>query len=222
MTGNVAATGGGIGRTGVASYTMRNSILAGNVLPGKHDALTASRVITSQNYNVLGAVNGCSMANAGNEPIGSAVTPVDPKLDPRANNGGPTQTMALLGGSPAIDGGNPTASQCESKDQRGVPRSLSGRCSIGAYEPTTCQGKVVNRVGTDGANTITGTSSADGILGLGGPDTLSGLGSNDGICGGDGPDTLSGGEGDDSFDGGRALTPVTGTAATTPRSTARS
>jgi hypothetical protein len=52
----------------------------------------------------------------------------DPKLGPLADNGGPTKTMALLAGSPAIGGG----AGCPSTDQRGEPRK--GACDIGAYQ----------------------------------------------------------------------------------------
>ena len=69
----------------------------------------------------------------------------------RALNGnliGPTQTHALLAGSPAVERGNPATpgsggNACEATDQRGVSRTqaLAGPCDIGAYEamppPTT-------------------------------------------------------------------------------------
>jgi hypothetical protein len=51
-----------------------------------------------------------------------------------ANNGGPTDTFALLAGSPAIDSGDGTATACPSLDQRGVPRPIGPACDIGAYE----------------------------------------------------------------------------------------
>ena len=55
----------------------------------------------------------------------------DPMLGPLADNGGPTQTMALLPGSPAID-----AAVCPppETDQRGVTRPQGPLCDIGAYE----------------------------------------------------------------------------------------
>ena len=48
--------------------------------------------------------------NANNDIVGTSVSPVDPKLDPNGlqNNGGPTQTIALLFNSPAIDKGTAT------------------------------------------------------------------------------------------------------------------
>ena len=112
---------------------------------------------------------------------------VNPLLGPLADNGGSTFTHALSKGSPAIDGGGADSAPF---DQRGVPRASD----IGAYEFATCGKKVVNRVGTDGKETLTGTSAADGILALDGKDTLKGLKGKDGLCGGNGKDTLKGGE----------------------------
>jgi hypothetical protein len=51
-----------------------------------------------------------------------------------ANNGGPTDTYALLPGSPAIDTGDSTPMACPSPDQRGVPRPIGSACDVGAYE----------------------------------------------------------------------------------------
>jgi hypothetical protein len=54
----------------------------------------------------------------------------DPLLAPLGYYGGPTQTMALLPGSPALNAGDPD--QLGSPDQRGVVRS--GGVNIGAYQ----------------------------------------------------------------------------------------
>jgi CSLREA domain-containing protein len=56
----------------------------------------------------------------------------DPLLGSLANNGGETDTMALLGGSPAINAGDP--GKCPATDQRGLPRPQLGGCDIGAFE----------------------------------------------------------------------------------------
>ena len=46
----------------------------------------------------------------------------NPKLGPLASNGGPTQTLALLKGSPAIDVIPLTSGLCPATDQRGHKR----------------------------------------------------------------------------------------------------
>ena len=74
------------------------------------------------------------MANtliASNTPAGNDTFP-DPKLGPLADNGGPTLTMALLPGSPAIDAGN--TSLAPTTDQRGFPRPAGLAADIGAFE----------------------------------------------------------------------------------------
>ena len=55
-------------------------------------------------------------------------------LGPLADNGGPTQTHALLPGSPAIDAGDNT--DAPEWDQRGIgfPRIVNGTIDIGAFE----------------------------------------------------------------------------------------
>ena len=64
---------------------------------------------------------------------------VDAMLAPLADNGGTTQTHALLAGSPAIDAGNGIvcqASPVDGIDQRGVSRAAGLNCDIGAFEYT--------------------------------------------------------------------------------------
>ncbi|MEJ8672811.1 choice-of-anchor Q domain-containing protein [Streptomyces sp. MS1.AVA.1] len=56
----------------------------------------------------------------------------DPLVGPLADNGGPTDTVALLPGSLALD----AADGCPATDQRGVARPQGAACDIGAYERT--------------------------------------------------------------------------------------
>jgi len=55
----------------------------------------------------------------------------DPKLGPLQNDGGTTETHALVAGSPAL-GVVTTAALCTAPDQRGKPRAVP--CDLGAYE----------------------------------------------------------------------------------------
>lgn len=60
----------------------------------------------------------------------NAITIADAAPQPPADNGGPTQTMALAAGSPAINAGVSTG--CPARDQR--DRTRTGSCDVGAYE----------------------------------------------------------------------------------------
>jgi hypothetical protein len=63
------------------------------------------------------------------------LTSADPELGPLGGNSGPTQSVALLPGSPAIDaGGLPSTSGCPLTDQRGKSRPWGPACDIGAFE----------------------------------------------------------------------------------------
>jgi hypothetical protein len=73
-----------------------------------------------------------------------------PLLGPLQDYGGPTQTHALLPGSPAINGG--TGVGCPATDQRGFARPQGAACDIGAFE----FGILVAAVETDGAVFATG------------------------------------------------------------------
>jgi hypothetical protein len=72
-----------------------------------------------------------SDATCGFNNVGS-LNNTDPMLGPLTNNGGPTLTMALLPGSPAIDAGDSSAAPAT--DQRGFPRPAGLASDIGAFE----------------------------------------------------------------------------------------
>lgn len=72
-----------------------------------------------KNCDVFGGFTGSGNINA------------DPMLAPLANYGGPTQTMALLPGSPCLGAGIASGVLT---DQRGVSISQQGRYDIGAFE----------------------------------------------------------------------------------------
>ena len=123
FSGNSAATSGGaIANGGRLNYT--NTILANSTSGG--DCINASTLGT--NTKNLVEDGSCSASLSG-----------DPNLGPLANNGGSTQTMALLNASPAIDAGDNTTcanAPVNNLDQRGVsrPQGQGAQCDIGAYE----------------------------------------------------------------------------------------
>ena len=66
-------------------------------------------------------------------PTSNVKTPNDPVLGALANNGGPTQTLLPLAGSPLLDA-IPPASCGAAVDQRGITRPQGTGCDIGAVE----------------------------------------------------------------------------------------
>ncbi len=89
---------------------------------------------------------------ASNTPAGGDSFP-DAKLGPLTHNGGPTLTMALLPGSPAIDAGN--TSLAPATDQRGFPRPAGLAADIGAFEYGSVMPAIaISRAGRHGLNIL--------------------------------------------------------------------
>ena len=93
--------------------------------------------MATADHNLVGNATGSSgIVNAVNGNIvgGNGHPVINALLGPLQNNGGPTQTMALLAGSPAI--GHADNSKAPAKDQRGLPRidELGELTDIGAFE----------------------------------------------------------------------------------------
>jgi hypothetical protein len=135
LSGNTAsssslAEGGGIYIGVELVFITRDTIIAGNTAAGSPDL---SGTVTSLGHNLIGDGTGGS----GYDPtdlVGTADNPIDPKLGPLQDNGGPTQTLSLLPGSPAIDAGD--NADAPEWDQRGpgYPRIVNDIIDIGAFE----------------------------------------------------------------------------------------
>jgi len=135
--------GGGI-RVGPGSVTLENTIIAGNTAANGAGDTTGAPIpgpnvdgaVTSSGHNLLGvATEATGFTGTGD------LTGANPMLAALADNGGPTPTMALTVGSPAIDAGVAAGA---SFDQRGRPRTFddpgvvnaatSDGTDIGAFE----------------------------------------------------------------------------------------
>jgi hypothetical protein len=123
--------GGGISNASLLNA--RNTIVAGNSADLSYDFDGA---LTSLGHNLIGNTTG------GSGYAASDLQNVNPLLGPLQNNGGPTQTMALLAGSPAIDAGDNTGAPAFDQRGPGFARIVNGIIDIGAFEvqtPTTPQ-----------------------------------------------------------------------------------
>ena len=122
VSGNSAASmGGGISFDNRGeSLTLNNSIVAGNRDDGTAPDVFASLAVTNVESSLIGDTTGSEItATTG---IGNILNQL-PLLGPLADNGGPTQTHALLAGSPAIDSGsNALVDAGVTTDQRGEAR----------------------------------------------------------------------------------------------------
>ncbi|MBN1450601.1 MAG: hypothetical protein JW963_06260 [Anaerolineales bacterium] len=173
---NSATTGGGIHvNPGLQSFNFANNIIANSLSGG--DCVVVGNI--SPNINNLVEDGSCSASLSG-----------DPNLGALTNNGGTTETMALLAGSPAIDAGDDTicaAVPVNNLDQRGVTRPQGAHCDIGAYEhiePTVLSITRASTNPTDAASVdytvtfsvpVTGVDAADFTVTKVGAGNISGM-----------------------------------------------
>ena len=137
LTLNYAPGGSGVYSEGSArSTSVRNTIIATNYSLLNKFQPDVSGTFTSNGYNLIGISIGSTGFGVTGDIVGISGNPIDPRLASLDNNGGSTQTLALLPDSPAIGAGDPTVLDTDpTTDQRGFPRrALDGRTDIGAYE----------------------------------------------------------------------------------------
>jgi hypothetical protein len=125
-SGGTGAFGGGI--YGFEPTRTNSSIIALNSAPTGPD-FTGGGELQSTGYNIIGNNADAVINSQPTDQIGTPAAPIDPLLEPLADNGGPTSTHALQSGSPAINRGDPAAPP---HDQRGYGRV--GVPDVGAFE----------------------------------------------------------------------------------------
>lgn len=223
VSDNRARNGGGVNNSHVKSLlTLAHALISGNRASNGSEVYRGRQIlqssITASNFNLLGHRGLASaQAFANFTPGATDITATSDGNTPTAlsailisnlaGNGGPTQTHALVAGSPAIDAVNDGTCPPPTKDQRGGRRPWDGNgdggpaCDIGSFERAppsiTCHGLPATIVGTAASEILEGTRGPDIIQGLKGADSIIGLSGDDVICGGKDNDTINGGPGND-------------------------
>jgi hypothetical protein len=131
---NGGGAGGGV--YNINEATAVNSLFALNTAASAPDYFGS---FSTQGHNLIGNNSGAFGFFVGNDNdiVGTANAPIDPLILPLADNGGPTWTVALKPGSPAMDAGNDAVLGSPfnlTTDQRGEPRKNGSHVDIGAYE----------------------------------------------------------------------------------------
>jgi hypothetical protein len=121
---NAAANGGGI-LSDAGTVSLRGTILGANTAATAPDC---GGTIASTGWNRVGKTAGCTFAAQPSDRADIAL-----RLGALGANGGPTQTIPIRAGSPALDA-IPRAACGVGVDQRGVRRPRGTRCDVGAYE----------------------------------------------------------------------------------------
>lgn len=130
--------GGGVSNSGFQPdfVNLWNTVIANNRKRSSTGPLNdCEGALNSQDYNLIRTTSGCTVTGLTAHNILN--TPA--ALGTLKGNGGLTNTVALLGNSPAINTGNPNGCIDQlgmqlATDQRGYARTAGGRCDIGAFE----------------------------------------------------------------------------------------
>ncbi|MFN6472326.1 MAG: beta strand repeat-containing protein [Nostoc sp. SerVER01] len=168
ITNNSAANGGGL-IVFFGTTTAQNTIIAGN------NGNDISGTVTGNGNNLIGSLSGAggTIGTGSDITFASAgITNINQVIGSLADNGGPTQTHALVAGSAAINAGNNAFVPAGvTTDQRGTGfnRISGGTVDIGAYEiqPTATDDSVTtNEDNAVNGNVLTNdTASLDtGVL----------------------------------------------------------
>ena len=139
IVGNTAnASGGGIALPmGTGTILLDNTIVSGNsAASGIPDIWANASATVQAEYSAIGTTAGYTLTDLGNNLAPASSTPDALGLEPLANYGGPTQTVAIASNSSAIGMGDPALNG--TTDQRGVTRphqmGPAPQPDIGAFE----------------------------------------------------------------------------------------
>jgi choice-of-anchor C domain-containing protein len=150
ISGNSAASGGGIFARDAGALSATTSLFAN---PGGGDLVVQAGVkFVSGGHNLFSDAPTVALDR-------TDLTNTDPLLGPLADNGGPTRTMALLPGSPAIDAGILVPGV--TTDQRGVPRPQGSAPDIGAFES---RGFTLTIISGNNQSTAAGSAFAEALV----------------------------------------------------------
>src|SRR5262245_45283174 len=180
VAGNSAASGGVVVRTGSPVVTLTNCTVSGNSSSngsalrnntGQADRLVLNNTLVAgqaAGWDILGPASGSNnlIGTGGSgglvDGANGNLVGADPLLAPLGDYGGPTQTMPLLPGSPAIDAGS-NALISRTTDQRGLARTVNGTVDIGAFESSGFTIAVVSGNNQVGITTLFYVASGDEI-----------------------------------------------------------
>jgi hypothetical protein len=146
LSNDTAAAGGGVcntlGTVVLTKCTLANDSVGvtsgGGGLLNQGTATVKACTFSNDtaDHNLIGDGGGSTIVtDQGGNLIGGNGNPViDPRLGPLQNNGGPTETLALLADSPAV--GHANNARAPATDQRGVTRidETGETTDIGAFE----------------------------------------------------------------------------------------
>ncbi len=175
----VVSQGGGVANTSLGSISLDNSIVAGNNViikrPGG-DLIYASDV---EGFGLSGANNLIGSSGSGlQNGVNGNITDSDVAIiasTTLVDNGVPSQTLALLPGSPALDNAN--SANCPGTDQRGISRPQGPGCDIGAHETLAVPTADLAVTGTVSPNPVMVRDRFAALLSItnNGPDNATGV-----------------------------------------------